>query len=289
MFRERWRRAAHAVSGNRRIQAVRARFGDRRVQAVRALFRDRRGQAVSAVLLVVAGAGFMVQLIADRPVLGPIGLLLLGVPGFVISQSVRPVPLSWPEVALVTLGTTLVFTVLVGIASALSPKGLGSQTAAAIELVPLGLAAAALARSRRSKAPRAALRSQARPGSVLAAAVGLALAGAAFVLATRSAQTQQQQVSVIQFWTVASATGGDPLLGLRNATGAGLDCSVAVLRPERTEVHLPVGAVDNGQSWSGELPPRDASDTSRWQISLRCVAADGSAVQRRLFVDPAAS
>jgi hypothetical protein len=244
---------------------------------------------VTALLLVVAGAGFTAQLITGTPVLGPLGLLFLGVPGFVISQIVRPLPLSWPEVALVTLGTTVILTVLVGIVTALSPGGLDATSAAATELFALALTSTAfLARSTRNRAKRAPIRIQVAPGSIVAAALGLILAGSGFVLATRSAQTQLD-ASVMQFWTVASTPGGEPVLGLRNATGTSLNCSIAVSRPNQQEFHLDVGAVDDGQSWSGALPPRAVSDGSRWQIALQCSGDDGSDVQRRLFVDPAAS
>jgi hypothetical protein len=254
------------------------------------VLRSRWGYSASALLLVVAGAGFTVQLVAGGPVLGPIGLLLLGVPGFVISQSVRPLPLSWPAIALVTLGSTVILTILVGIVSALSPHGLDATSAAATELVALALTSAAyVARSTRRGPTRAAIRIQAARGSIAAAAAGLVLAGVGFLVATQAALTQQQQASFVQFWTVASTTGGEPLLGLRNATGTNLDCSVAVSRPNRQVVNLAVGAVDDGQSWSGLLPPRDPSDVSRWQIALQCLGDDGSDVRRRLFVDPAAS
>jgi hypothetical protein len=253
------------------------------------VLRNRSNVTVNTVLLVVAAAGFTAQLITGRPVLGPLGLLLLGVPGFVISQTARPVPLSWPEVALVTLGTTLITTILVGIVAALSPRGLNATTAAATELVPLALAAVFVARSTPHRARRARIQIRVRPGSVLAVWAGLTLALAGFFVAARAAETQQQQTSVMQFWTVASATGGEPVLGLRNATGANLDCSITVSRPKLPEVDLDVGAVGDGQSWSGALPARDVTDASRWQISLHCDGADGSAVQRRLFVDPAAS
>jgi hypothetical protein len=253
------------------------------------VFRNRANLTVNAVLLVVAAAGFMAQLIAGRPVLGPLGLLLLGVPGFVISRTVRPVPLSWPEVALVTLGATVIMTILVGIVAALSPRGLNATTVAATELVPLALAAVCLARSTPTRARRARIRIRVRPASVLAVCAGLTLALAGFFVAARAAETQQQQASVMQFWTVPSATGGEPVLGLRNATGASLACSITVSRPNLPKVDLVVGTVDDGQSWSGSLPARDVTDTSQWQISLHCAGADGSAVQRRLFVDPAAS
>jgi hypothetical protein len=253
------------------------------------VLRNRSNVTLSAVLLVVAAAGFTAQLIAGRPVLGPLGLLLLGVPGFVISQAARPVPLSWPEVALVTLGTTLITTILVGIVAALSPRGLNATTAAATELVPLALAAVLVARSTPNRARRARIQIRVRPASVLAVWAGLTLALAGFFVAARAAETQDQQTSVMQFWTVASATDGEPGLGLRNATGASLDCSITVSRPRLPEVDLDVGTVDDGQSWSGALPARDLADGSRWQISLHCDGPDGSAVQRRLFVDPAAS
>jgi hypothetical protein len=244
---------------------------------------------VTALLLVVAGAGFTAQLITGKPVLGPIGFLFLGVPGFVISQTVPPVPLSWPDVALVTLGTTLVLTVLVGIVTALSPRGLDATSAAATELLALALTSLAfLARSTGSGARRAPFRIQVAPGSILAVTIGLILAGAGFLEATRSAQTQQD-ASVMQFWTVASTPGGEPTLGLRNATGTRLDCSIAVSRPNRQVFELKVGAVEDGQSWSGRLPPRGANDGSRWQIALQCSGDDGSNVQRRLFVDPASA
>jgi hypothetical protein len=253
------------------------------------VLRNRSNLTVNAVLVVVAAAGFTAQLIAGRPVLGPLGLVFLGVPGFVISQTVRPVPLSWPEVALVTLATTLITTILVGIVAALSPRGLSATTVAATELVPLALAAVVVARATPHRAVRARIQIRVRPGSVLAVWAGLTLALAGFFVAARAAETQQQQASVMQFWSVASATGGEPVLGLRNATGASLDCSIAVSRPKLPDIDLDVGAVDDGQSWSGSLPARDATDTSRWQISLHCDGADGLAIQRRLFVDPEAS
>lgn len=253
------------------------------------MFRDRWVHSVTGLLLVVAGAGFIAQLITGKPVLGPIGLLFLGVPGFVISQTIRPLPLSSPEVALVTLGTTVILTVLVGIVSAISPRGLDATSAAATELLAIALASwAFLARSTRSRARRAPIRIQVAPGSILVATVGLILAGAGFLVATRSAQTQLT-ASVMQFWTVASAPGVGPVIGLRNATGTSLDCVIAVSRPDQQEFHLDIRAVENGQSWSGRLPPREVSDGSRWEAVLQCSGADGSDVQRRLFVDPAAS
>jgi hypothetical protein len=244
---------------------------------------------LSAVLLVVAAAGFMVQLIAGRPVLGPLGLVLLGVPGFVISQTVRPVPLSWPEVALVTLATTLIMSILVGVVTALSPRGLNATTVAATELVGLAFAAVFFARSTPPRARRARIQIRVRPGSILAVWAGLTLALAGFFVAARAAETQEQQTRVMQFWTLPSTTDGEPVLGLRNATGASVACSIAVSRPKLPEVDLPVGTVDDGQSWSGPLPARDVTDASRWQISLHCAGADGFAVERRLFVDPEAS
>lgn len=243
---------------------------------------------MSAVLLVVAGVGFGGQLVAGGPVLGPLGLVLLGIPGFVISQTVRPVPLSWAEVTLVTLGTTLIGMVLVGVVAALTPRGLDAFSVAAAELVTVALAAACLVRSSPSGARRAPVRIHVRPGSILAVGIGLALAGAGYLVAMRSAQVQQDQASVVQFWAVASATG-EPQLGLRNATGTGLECSIAVSRPKLPEIDLAVGSVDNGASWTGSLPLRDATDTTRWQISLSCAGADGLAVQRRVFVDPVAA
>lgn len=253
------------------------------------MVRNRWNVFLNATLIVVAAAGFTVQLIAGRPVLGPLGLVLLGVPGFVISRTVRPVPLSWPEVALVTLGTTLIMSILIGVVTALSPRGLNATTVAATELVWLAFAAVFFARSTPARAPRARVQIRVRPGSVLAVWAGLTLALAGFFVAARAAETQEQQTRVMQFWTVPSTPGGEPVLGLRNATGASVDCSIAVSRPKLPEIDLDVGTVDDGQSWSGPLPARDVTDASRWQISLHCDGADGFAVQRRLFVDPEAS
>jgi hypothetical protein len=257
------------------------------------MFRNRWGLSATALLLVVAAAGFSAQLITGRPVLGALGLLLLGVPGFVISQTARPLPVSWPEVALVTLGTTLILTILVGIVAALSPHGLDASGAAAVELVAVALAvvlwrSARLARSREGGARRAAIRIPRAPASVLVATVGLILAGSGFVVAARSAQTQEYG-GFVQFWTVPSTTAGGALVGVRNATGSSIDCSISVIRPSQQPFDIPAGAVQDGQSWSGQLPPRDAGDISPWQLALRCVADDGSVVERRLFTEPAAS
>ena len=252
------------------------------------MLHDGWGRFVTPLLIVVAGVGFTAQLYAGAQVLGPMGLLLLGVPGFLISQADRPRPLSWPEVTLVTLGATLIITVIVGILSAMSPRGLDATSTAASELLVLGAASLAFVVRSRGRAAQPRIRLRVAPRSIVAGAMGLILAGAGFVVATRSAQTQQD-ASVMQFWAVASTPGDEPTLGLRNATGTSVDCSIAVTRPDREGFDVAVGAVADGASWSGALPAREVSDTSNWQIALQCHGDDRLAIQRHLFVRPAGS
>ena len=250
--------------------------------------RDPRGRIATTLIILLALGALAVQLVADHPALGVVSLILLAVPGFAITQALGPRPLSWPQVLLTTLGTSLVLAVLTGIIVAISAHGLDASSVAAVELVALSAAATIwLWRLRRREVNWARPRIRVGPGSLLLVVLGLALGSTGFVVATRAAQDQTYP-GFVQFWSVPPTTGADALLGVRNATGLALDCQVAINRPDQLGYDWHIGAIDNGQTWLGQVPRTEVTDTRPWQISLHCAAPDGSTFDRRLSIDPPA-
>jgi hypothetical protein len=255
-----------------------------------ALPNPRSRIATTLIILLALGA-LVVQLVADDPALGVVGLILLAVPGFAITQALGPRPRSWPQVLLTTLGTSLVLAVLTGVIVAISPYGLDASSVAAVELLALSAAATIWLwrrmRGEMREVNRARPRIRVGPGSLLLVVLGLALGSTGFVVATRAAQDQTYP-GFVQFWSVPPRTGAAELLGVRNATGLTLDCQVAINRPDQPEYDWHIGAIDNGRTWLGQLPRTEVTDSRPWQISLHCAAPDGSTFDRRLSLDPPA-
>jgi hypothetical protein len=251
---------------------------------------DPRSRIATTLIILLALGALAVQLVADQPALGVVSLILLAVPGFAITQALGPRPPSWPQVLLTTLGASLVLAVLTGIIAAMSAHGLDASSVAAVELVALSAAATIrlwrLMRGQmRSEMNWARPRIGVRSGSLLLVVLGLALGSAGFVVATRAAQDQTYP-GFVQFWSVLPRTGADELLGVQNVTGLALDCQVTINRPDQPVYDWDIGAVGNGQTWLGQLPRTEVTDTRPWQISLHCAAPDGSAFDRRLSIDP---
>jgi hypothetical protein len=244
---------------------------------------------VAATLLILVTLGLLaVQLVTNQPALGGVGLVLLLVPGFVVSQALGPRPLGWPEGLLTTLGASLVLAVLAGIIAALMPRGLDASSVAAVELVAFSAVSTLwLLRLVGNNVHWARPRISVEPASLLLVVGGLALGSAGFIVAVRGAQ-DQTHTSFVQLWSVPPLSGGSQVLGLRNVTGLALDCQVVIDRPALPEYDWHIGAIANGQSWLGQLPRPEGSNLGSWQISARCAAPDGSTFDRRLSIDPPA-
>lgn len=249
-------------------------------------FRDPRRRIATAAIIGFGVGALAIQWITNRPALGIAGLLLLAVPGFVISRAFGVRALDWPQILLATIGTSLVLAVLIGIVLAISPYGLNASSVAAIELLA-AIAAVIPWLWYRSYGDRTPARLPIRfaPGSLLLVSLGLGLGGAGFVVATRAAD-DQDYARFVQFWSVPATTGADQLMGVRNSTGFSIDCEVAIDGPHQTTYNWRIGAIDNGQAWLGQLPLAEAPDAGRLDISLHCAASDGSTFNRRLSANP---
>jgi hypothetical protein len=249
---------------------------------------DPRGRIGPPLLISLTLGLLAIQLVTDQPPLGGLGLIQLLMPGFAISQALGPRLLGWPEVLLTTLGAALALAVLSGVIAALSPRGLDASSVAAVEIVAMAVASTTwLVRLAGGDLRRVRPRIIVRPGSVLLLVAGLGLGSAGFIVALRGEQSEAQ-TSFVQLWSLPPASGGAQSLGLRNATGVGIDCQAMILRPGEPTYDLPIGAVADGQSWLGQLPQREGSGPGLWQISVHCAGADGSIFDRRLNVDPPA-
>ena len=89
-------------------------------------------QLAFGALLVVSLVAFVVQLVFDQPVVGALGLVLLAVPGYALTRATGTRVHGWPEVLLVTLGTALAVTVVLGTIASIFPAGLNARTLAAL-------------------------------------------------------------------------------------------------------------------------------------------------------------
>ena len=249
---------------------------------------DPRSRVAVLLIILDSVAGLLVQLLTNHPAIGPAGLVLLAVPGFVISQAVTPRRLGWPHVLVMTLATSFVLAVLIGIVVGLSPYGMDSSSVAGVELVVLLLAATIWLGSQKRRHPNfSGARLRVAPGSLALIVLGFTLGGAGFVVATRAA-AGQVNAGFVQLWSVPPRTGTDQLVGVRNATGAPLDCQVAIDRPGEPRYDWDIGAIDDAQAWQGKLPRNESGDTRPWEISLHCVSPQGSIFDRRLTIDPPA-
>jgi hypothetical protein len=249
-------------------------------------FPDPRSRIAILLIILVSVGALMVQLITNRPAIGPAGLVLLAVPGFVISQAIAPRLVGWPHVLVTTLATSLVLAVLTGIMVAISPYGLDSSSVAIVELVVLLSAATVWLRDQILGQPSySGAPIRVASGSLALIGLGLTLGTAGFFVATLAAQ-DQVNAGFVQFWSVPPRTGTDQVLGVRNATGVPLDCHVAVDRPDEPRYDWDIGAIDDGQAWLGQLPQDGGADTRPWQISLHCASQHGAIFDRRLTIEP---
>lgn len=241
-----------------------------------------------SVLLVVALAAFALQLAFDQPVAGVLGLLLLAVPGYAISRTIGPRPSSWPEILLVTLGATLAIAVLGGTVAGLSPAGLDARTIAIVEVAVL--AAIAIAWLRRVLRGRISLTGRlpghrVALGSLFFAGLGLVLGGAGVVVATRAAQDQQRP-GFVQFWSLPARPSIGASVGVRNLSGGPLACTVTIDRADRQGLEWNAGAVAQGQTVLGLLPPAEADETAPWRLELSCSGAGDAPIERQVTIEP---
>ena len=261
--------------------------------------RSMEGIAFGALLLVSLVA-LALQLVFDQPVVGALGIVLLGVPAYALTRAAGPRPLGWPEILLVTLGAAVAISVLLGTVASLFPAGLSARSLAALEL-PI-LAAIGLAWRRRSRATRvpsmetgaggdpASVRATHRAGrlprasSILLGGVGLVLAGAGVVVAARSAEDQAHP-GFVQFWSLPGSGEAAATAGITNQLGVQLDCTVAIDRPDRQGLTWHPGALAQGQTVVGLLPAAAADETAPWRLALSCAGTDPP-VERQLNIDP---
>lgn len=249
--------------------------------------RSSRFALVGPWLLVLgAVAAFGLQLWLNQPVLGPLGLLLLAVPGYAVARTLGPRPLGWPEVLLVTLGAALALLVMVGTIAGLAPAGLSARSIAALEVTVLVTLAVALrGRTRRGELRPARPARRLALSSLLLAGVGLSLGAAGVAIATRAAQDQANP-GFVQFWSVPPAGGSGATANIRNAFGVPIDCTVTIDRPGLDAVTLEAGTVVPGQTVAGALPAADPGETAPWRLSLECRDGTATPIERQLNIEP---
>jgi hypothetical protein len=250
---------------------------------------DPRGRFGATLLISLTLGLLAIQMVTNEPPFGSLGLILLVMPGFAISQALGPRPFGWPEVLLTTLGAAIVLAVLSGVIAALLPRGLTASSVAAVEIVAMSAASTTWLVRLAGGSDRTWVRSRitVRPKSLLLVVAGLALSIAGFMVAVRG-EEQDAQTSFVQLWSVSPTSGVAQTFGLRNATGVAIDCEAAILRPGEPAYDSPIGTVANGQSWLGQLPERDGSRAGLWQINVHCTGPDGTVFDRRLNINPPA-
>jgi hypothetical protein len=167
--------------------------------------------------------------------------------------------------------------------------GLDSRTIAIVELAVL--AAAWLAWTRRGRqgerdVPEQTANDGRRPpfGSILLAGIGVALAMSGVAVARLSAE-QQAYGGFVQFWSLPASPTSGAVAGVRNATGATLECDVAIDRPDRTGLRLTPGSIAPGQTVVELLPQADADETAPWRLQLTCTGA-GDPITRQVSIEP---
>src|SRR5207248_9753836 len=137
--------------------------------------------------------------VAGRPIGGPIAILVLAIPGVVLAEALGGARRPWPERILSAAAAVIVVSILAGVGTAISPRGLDASALAAVELLVVAVAAVTwLWRRprrkgrRRSPAGRRRLRSSVPMGggSVAMVVLGMLLGAAGFAVATRAAQAQ---------------------------------------------------------------------------------------------------
>jgi hypothetical protein len=248
-------------------------------------------------LLLVSLVALVLQLVFDQPIVGALGVVLLGVPAYALTRTAGPRPLGRPEILLVTLGGAVAINVLLGTVASLFPAGLSARSVAVLELSIL--AAIALSWGRTSPARLASINSRAgegastaprrggrlpRASTVLLGGVGLVLGGAGVAIAARSADDQAHP-GFVQFWSLPGTGGSAATVGITNQFGVQLDCTVAIDRPDRPGLTWHPAALASGQTVVGLLPTAAADETAPWRLALSCAGVNPP-VERQLNIDP---
>jgi hypothetical protein len=264
---------------------------------------DFRGGAAVLVACIVAAAVFGLQFVTGAPVFGIAGIAALLVPGFLISRALIGATTRWPLALLTTLSVTLILIVLIGLVAALTPRGLTPVTVAVFEHTILTLLLAtwlwitwrsqtAASRQGRAEAaaargPRSATRPNLARGSVVLVTTGLLLATMGVAVAVGAANGQQH-AGYLQLWSVESAAASEPVVGVQNATGAPLDCNLALTHVGAPAARWAIEGLEDGGTWFGGLPARTADEVDDWLLDLVCTSADGTTLERRLRIEPPA-
>ena len=243
--------------------------------------------------IMVAGAVILVlQVVFDRAVLGPLGLVGLVVPAIAVVRSIGRRGVGLPERVLATLTIAVVVAVLAGVLTAFSPRGLDASSVAVIELAVT--VAAILVSSRRGGS---VVRRRARPAKVedrdqgpldgwAVAGIGLILGLAGVEIAIWAAATQPSQ-GYIQFWSVPPTGSSAATVNVWNASGAPASCDVSIDRSGASQI-IHGGTLADGQGWTAPLPSAAAGDTTPWHLYLECTSPGANPVYRQLLIDPPA-
>lgn len=243
-------------------------------------------------LVVIGTALLLFQIILNRAILGPVGLIGLMVPAIAVVRAVGGGPVGWPERVLAAIAVGMAVAVLAGVLTALSPRGLDASSVAVIELA---VAAAAVLVVNRRAAPIAhrhrlavgtLLRRRADGRAWTLAASGLVLALAGVAVASWAAASQQYG-GYVQFWSEPATSTTAASVSVVNASGAPMSCDIAIERTGGGEI-LHAGVLAEGQGWSAPLPRASAGETAPWLLDLICSSPGASPVYRQLSVDPPA-
>jgi hypothetical protein len=253
---------------------------------------DRRRAGI-VVVVIAAMAALVLQLLTGRAVVGPIGLLVLALPGIILAESLGASRRSWPERLLSTMAIVIVAAIFGSLVPALSPRGLDAAAVAGVEAVVLTVALTLwIWRRPRHPASRAATGRRRRealsaigPASIAMAGLGIVLGAAGFAVATRAAQVQDVS-DVLDFWSVRAASGQPAVIGVANLSPTRLTCDVTITRPAHSPIAFHLDTLGSGQTWLENLPAADPLETAPWQPALRCTDPSGAQLQRALSIDP---
>jgi hypothetical protein len=245
---------------------------------------------LAATLALVGSGIFVAQFLTDAPFVGLGGLVALFAPGVIVALAASARLRRRPSTVLVVLAVTLVLIVLIGIAAALTPRGLGPQTVAGIGQLVLTIAFAGwFLRARHLLAPTTIPASSTRPSrrAVALVVAGIAMAGAGMVVARGAAQAQAY-AGYVTLWSGRSPSSGAPVVAVGNASGASLQCSVELTRPGAAPTRWSTDAIADGATWEHPLPIAASDERAAWRVDLQCTEPSGATLERQLRIDPPA-
>lgn len=260
-----------------------------------------RGAAVTAAC--VAEAAFALQFVTGQPILGLGGVIAVLIPGYLISQATLGPRARWHEALLMTLVAAVIATLLVGILAALTPRGLDPVTIAVFEHIVLAFVLAtwlvvarrgSASRRARPAPPRVLRRTDAfvapfarRMPSLLFVAVGTLLASGGIAVAVTAAEGQPH-AGYLELSSAPSADGSAPRVVVTNGTGTTVTCSIELTRPGQVSDRTAIQALQDGETWVGELPRAGPDEAAAWLLVLDCDEPNGELLQRRLLIAPPA-